>query len=333
MKRLHARPVAYVVVVVALFVLMAPNVQGGDLTGTGPDFPMSPSGEWVAIEPGAYHWYAFTYDADETYGPIEIKLYSTPAGAAVLTLRNGEQADLWRAQGKHESFGVCTPAEKSSIKHDDEDKDDDEDENGKEEDAGKEDYALWAAKPAQSGTYYMVVEHARNVSGTAYYRIEMTGDGFSFLGEPAPATAPAPVKAVAAETGHLAGTGPDNAQPVTDEWITINPGEYHWYYFDYSRDSKTKNEDLIPVEIKIYSEPAGAAQLTVRNGDDANAWRRDGTHQSFGACTGSGVDKDGNGVDDYGVWYGKLCASGRYYVVVEHSRNSTVPASYRIVMR
>jgi hypothetical protein len=314
MRSVRARPIAYVAIVAVLLVLLAQNAMGEDLTGTGPDFAMSPSDQWVEIQPGQYDWYVFKYEYKEKNGPMEVKLYSEPAEAAVLTLRNLDQAKLWREDGKHEHFGCCTPVERDANKD------------------GKGDYALWAAHMRATGTYYMVVEHAKNVSGPAQYRIEVKGDGYSFTDAPLPVVAP-PEEAAVVEPVILAGTGPDVAMALPTEPATINAGEYQWYYFDYTRDSKTKDEDLRPVEIKVFSEPAGVAKITIRDGEDAAAWRQDGTHQSFGACTCSGIDKDKNGVDDYGLWCGKLYASGRYYVVVEHARNNAAPATYRIEVK
>jgi hypothetical protein len=281
---------------------------------------MSPSSEWVQIEPGQYQWYAFKYDFDEKYGPMEIRMEASPADATRFSVRNGEQANLWRRDGTHVCFGRCAGAARDANKD------------------GKPDYRTWSARMYESGTFYIVVERDRAVQGPVNYKLTLSGDGWSTTGAPTAAAEPAPVAAAPAAKAapaELAGSGPDNAillptgaQGAVPEQVVEKGGQV-WYYFDYTRDAKTETKDLKPIEIKLFSEPNGVATVTIRNGDDALAWRRDGTNQSFGACTCVGIDKDKDGKPDYAVWKGTLPSSGRYYIVVEHARNSDVPANYR----
>lgn len=312
MRRLHARPIALLLVFVVLSVLVVQQAYGEDLTGTGPDFAMTPAEGWVEIQPGQYHWYVFKYDYDKDYGPMEVKLFASPAAGASLTLRNQNQAQIWRADGKHESFGACTPGPKDADKD------------------GKADYAIWAAKLTATGEYFMVVKHEAAVSGPVQYRIEMTGKGFSFTAAPKPSENACDCPEEKVESVATPGGGPDVAMEITNEWVALNAGEYHWYYFDYTRDSKTRTADLPAIELKIYSEPQEVAHFTVRNAEEATLWRADGTQESFGCCSSSGVDKDKDGKSDYGVWKGQLPSSGRYYVVVEHTRSNATPAHYRL---
>ena len=73
--------------------------------GTGPDFAMAPNDEWQSLDPGAYHWYKFTFDENEDWTePLAIRLYTDPANAAILTVRNGDQAEAWRQEGVHKHF-------------------------------------------------------------------------------------------------------------------------------------------------------------------------------------------------------------------------------------
>lgn len=289
--------------------------------GTGPDEAMIPTGQWTEIESGEYHWYAFhfDYDADRVADPIEIRMYAEPYDVATLTVRNAEQAELWRTDGEQEHFGCCTMV------------DIDNDENG------NPDYAIWAGSLRSSGTYYIVVEHARNVSTPGMYRFTMSGEGLTFPTS-APVTAAEESTAEAAETTAVApeprvvaeaGSGPDLAMIPTGEWTTINEGEYHWYtfYFDYDEDYKTE-----AVEIRMYTDIYDGATLTVRNTEQAELWRTDGEQEHFGCCTMVDIDRDEDGKADYAVWAGSLRASGPYYIVVEHARNMSGPVAYRFTM-
>jgi 5-hydroxyisourate hydrolase-like protein (transthyretin family) len=293
-----------------------PRMMTG-LEGTGPDYAMVPNGEWTAIDEGAYHWYAFyfDYDADRMAEPIEIRLYTDRFDGATLTVRNAEQAQLWRDEGEHQHFGCCTMV--------DVDKDKD----------GNADYAVWAGTLRSSGTYYIVVEHARNMTGPVMYRFTMSGKGFSFpsmaakpVAPPAAAApaAPEPIKPIVL-TG-LNGTGPDYALAPTTDWVAIEDGQYHWYAFQFDYD---EDKDMKAVEIRFYADPYEGATLTVRNEEQANLWRQDGKHEHFGCCTLVDADKDKDGRADYALWASNLRASGTYYIVVEHTKNMSGPVMYR----
>jgi len=147
-----------------------------DLTGTGPDFAMAPSFDWKELQSGEYHWYSFTYDEHEDWNePVTIHLFSEPGSGAVLTVRNGDQAELWRQEGEHDHFGCCVP-EEMTVRVEEDDLDEDRWDEETEESA----YAVWSADLTESGVYYIVVEHAKNSSEPAFYRFELSGDGLHF---------------------------------------------------------------------------------------------------------------------------------------------------------
>lgn len=285
--------------------------------GAGPDDTLVPTGQWTEIKGGEYHWYAFhfDYDEDRVADPIEIRMYAEPYDIATLTVRDEEQANLWRADGKQEHFGCCTMV------------DIDKDENG------NPDYAVWAGSLRSSGTYYIVVEHARNTDVSGMYRFTIAGEGLTF-----PTKAPAPMAdeeattpAAAPEPRMIAedGSGPDLAMIPTGEWTVIEEGQYHWYTFDFDYDEDYKTE---AVEIRMYTDIYDGATLTVRDEDQAQLWRDEGKQEHFGCCTMVDIDKDEDGKSDYAMWAGTLRASGQYYIVVEHARNVSGPVAYRFTM-
>ena len=284
------------------------------IAGGGPDLAMQPTDQWMELATGEYHWYAFNFDFDEDYTqPVEVRLYSEPEDAAILTVRNAQQADLWRTEGEHEHFGCCTV---QTFGQDDETP-----------------YAVWAGALESSGTYYIVVEHAKNLTDMANYRFEILGEGVSMAeGIPAtsamapqpPAAAPVPVAETAPEAMVvMKGTGPDEAMTPTDAWVELGEGQYHWYAFTYDFD----DDYTRPVEIQIFSEPADSAILTIRNTEQAALWRNEGEHEHFGCCT---VQMDAD--DDetpYALWAGALESSGVYYIVVEHAKDVSGPVYYQ----
>lgn len=276
--------------------------------GGGPDEAGAPTGEWMPLQVGEQHWYAFDFDyeADVTE-PIEIKVYAEPKESAVLTIRNAEQAQLWREEGKSEHFGCCTV---ETIRGD------------------ETEYSIWSGQLFSSGRYYIVVEHAKNVTAPAMYRFTVEGKNISFPtvkvappveAAPAPAEMAAPVAPVMAPS--KIGGGPDEAMaPMTGEWITLESGTTHWFAFKYDYDSS-----FDPFQIKIYSNPEKGAVLTVRNEEQAQLWRAEGKNEHFGCCTVETISGDET---DYGVWVGRPGSSGTYYIVVEMAKNVEGPVLY-----
>lgn len=369
-----------VLMATALFLPLRPAqaAPGGPAEATAP-----PEG-WVEIQPGEYHWYMFNYKWDEKQDKcgedehghailggmrdLEVKFYTQPAEGATLTVRNGQQAALWERDGKHEHFGAAVTRE--WIKGHDDEKEMEANKNKDEKDHvhtapdAKEHaaYATWSGHMTESGTYYLVVEHARNVAGPVSYRIEMKGDGLSLpcaaaavaAPAPAPAAVAAPAPAAVAAAGDVA-LGPDFATAPPGDWTEIDAGEYLWYAFRYDGAKK----DAQPISVKLWTEPRGAAGLTVRTAAQAALWERDGKHESMGACTcqelpviyadedeeedkaakddddkdSKPAEKDKTVKSEFGSWTGKPAERGVYYIVVEHARNVSGPVMFRIELQ
>jgi hypothetical protein len=192
-----------VVLVVALLLMSSVPAfaQDMDPTGSTPDNPAMVCNDWVEIAPGQTHWYKFHYaaakdeDLDEdgqrdSQGKMEIKFWSTPAGAAELTLRNGEQARKWMTEGKNEWFGAAKPTN-LAFKHTCDTKNKsgsgDKYHNTCYNAEGERiwftsDYAVWAAEMSATGDYYVAVQPRRGLAEPASYKMEVSGVGCSFAG-------------------------------------------------------------------------------------------------------------------------------------------------------
>jgi hypothetical protein len=297
---------------------------------------MAPTTEWQTINSGEYDWYVFHFDyVDDTNEPIEIKMVAEPYASALMTVRNQAQVDEWVRDGTQLHFG-CTTMVNEDLNLD-----------------GNPDYQQWAGKLRESGDYYLVVEHARDVTVPAFYQFEINGRNITLpamtpVEEPmaeaeieAPETmaAAAPVSETDATIEFL-GTGPDFAMVPNGEWTELDSGEYHWYKITYDESDDWTE----PMTIQLYSEPLDSAILTVRNGHQAELWRQDGTHNHFGCCvrpyyTSKVDDEDDDAEEDSlieetehlatATWSAKLDESGEFYLVVEHAKNSSEPAFYR----
>jgi hypothetical protein len=288
---------------------------------SGPDSPMAPSDDYVMIEPGEMHWYAFTYDFDEdTTQALEIKLFSDQIEDAVLTVHTQDEVDLWMRDGEMAHFGCCTMVDKDLDNN------------------GQSDYAIWSGLPEISGTYYIVVEVAEGATEPLAYRFEMTGEKFTLLGEevaPAPAAATVDVEVVPVmatvpeeapmQVKGLMGSSPFFALAVGDDWVEIAPGAQHWYAFNYDFD---EDWTMMP-EIRFETDAIDDVLLTIHNGQQARQWELGEELEHFGCCTQVDEDKDDDGAADYASWTGGLRSSGRYYIVVEAPEGLDGSAFYR----
>ena len=322
MSRKMWKPMA--VIAVALVLLLAWEVvaYAQAPTGEGPFDTMAPSGEWMQLEEGEYDWYSFHFDYDSSdeavHEPIEIRMFAEPYASATLTVRNQDQIEQWVRDGENLHFGCCTMVDR--------DRNDD----------GFADYAEWAGTLRESGTYYIVVEHAKDVAETSFYRFDISGENLSFPSEAlasteesAPAVTEAPAEAMAPVVlPELAGTAPDYALVPTGAWTELEADGSHWYVFDYDYDKDATH----PVKIRLYNEPYEDVVLTVRNTEQADLWRRDGENKHFGCCSMVDVDKNNDGLIDYSEWEGSMRNSGRYYIVVESAEGVKTPAYYRFTL-
>ena len=336
---------------VLVFTLISVSPVVAEATsGDGPFDAMAPTEEWQTLDSGQYRWYVFHFDRveDEMNHPIEIKMVAEPYNSALLTIRNQDQVDEWVREGEHLHFGCTTMVNEDADVN------------------GKPDYQQWAGALTASGDYYLVVEHARDVSEQANYQFTINGHDITFPtleaveAEPVASLEPEPVAMAdegtmdenlttetfaltiepAAAAAELMGTGPDFAMAPTGAWTELKAGEYHWYKINYDYDDDWTE----PMTIELYSDPLDAAVLTVRNGHQAELWRQDGTHEHFGCCVRPEVtsqvesddedDEEGLMIDETeklaeAIWSAHMTESGEYYLVVEHAKNSTEPTFYR----
>lgn len=112
-----------------------------------------------------------------------------------------------------------------------------------------------------------------------------------------------------------AGTGPDDARLVTNEWQALNRGERIWYEFQYAGDSS-------PIEVKLEVVPEGGASFEVWTPEEVKRWRNGSEVQPIG--------RGSPGANDPGVliWTGSFPIPGTYYVVVEHAGSQPGKSHY-----
>jgi dipeptidyl aminopeptidase/acylaminoacyl peptidase len=155
-------------ILLAVVVLLAGSVSAtvaAAAGGTGPDDALVPSDEWQPLNVKESHWYAFEYAGDGSQ--IQIRLEVEPLESAVFEVWTPGEIERWGLGLEAEPIGRGS-ADPSA--------------------AG---VLLWSGNFYDTGTYYVVVEHAEGQPGTSYYLLTVSGDGVS-LPESTGATAPAP---------------------------------------------------------------------------------------------------------------------------------------------
>lgn len=132
---------------------VAPVAETLPQPGIGPDSALAIDGEWRELVAGAEHWYTFDFDYDDEMDEaIQIGMFVEPDESALFTVRTPENITLWRNEGEVEFVGCCS-----------------------ENEVGVGDVS-WAGKFAESGSYFVVVEHDDASPETAYYRLLIDGE-------------------------------------------------------------------------------------------------------------------------------------------------------------
>ena len=149
-----------------LWILISIALPLGALaTGSGPADAQAPSADWLPINPGQEHWYAFYYAGDSS--SIKIQLQTEPPESASFGLFTPNGIRRWSDGAELESVGRGSPVRSGSGA------------------------LIWTGSFNDKGAYYVVVEHASQKQSTRYYLLEVEGDGVSFT-TPAPAATDTP---------------------------------------------------------------------------------------------------------------------------------------------
>ncbi len=141
-----------------------------------------------------------------------------------------------------------------------------------------------------------------------------------------------------------AGWGPNSAMHPVVGSVEIQPGEWQWYLVKYNAVKSSEIDRISPMTLRIYSDPVGSVEVTLRTVEQVHKWQKTGVNEYFGMCTcvriqdcGSGKVVDGNKHNactdkfkdaNYGEWSSKMPATTDIYLVVKSK--SATPATYRL---
>jgi TolB protein len=147
-------------VLLVIVVLLAGSVGAVIAAGgTGPNDALTPSDDWQPIGPEESYWYGFEYKGDSSQ--IQVRLEVEPAGSVDFEVWTPGGIRRWGQGLESSAIGGGSP------------------------DPSSDRALVWSGNFVEAGTYYVVVEHNGSQPGTAYYLLDISGDGVSL--EPAAA--------------------------------------------------------------------------------------------------------------------------------------------------
>lgn len=79
-------------------------------------------------------------------------------------------------------------------------------------------------------------------------------------------------------------SSPEQPLAYTDQWATLQPGEWKWYAFKYSYDD-SDNSNQAAANLRLDANPANAVTVILLNGEQVRAWQHGQKLEGFGAAT------------------------------------------------
>ena len=257
-----------------------------------------PSGDWQALAAGESQWYSFEYAGDGSQ--IQVRMDVEPQEGAAFSVWTPQQMQRLAAG---EEVG---PVGRGSL------------------DPFTDCCLVWSGSFGESGTYHIAVEGAG--SGTAYYLLEISGDGVWFPEidesmevEATEAGVETLVATEAAEAEIAGGTGPDDALPATGgtDYVPLPAGETLWYSFEYAGDGSQ-------IEVWLDAEPDESVTVSIWTGEQVKLWAAGEEIKPVGRGTANACEPGDL------FWVGAFGIPGEYYIVVENA--SSGDASFRLAV-
>jgi hypothetical protein len=293
----------------------------------GPDEAQAPSDQWIQLDAGEEHWYAFEYaghhktveaeedDEDDeniwVSSKIQVLLDSDPDDAVSFAIWTPDNVRRWGLGEEVEPVGRGTENEHT---------------------AGD---LCWCGTFEEPGTYYVIVEN--DSAGPASYVLTIDGEDISFAA-PVREVEEAAVEAepeMAAEAERTGGTGPGDALAAGEGWVELAPGETVWYTVDYRGHHRyvedEEDEDEVEaiwtssnIQVLLDSEPDDAVTFAVWTPEIVRRWG-----------LGEEIDPVGRGTENEHTagdlcWCGTFEEPGIYYVVVENE--GSAPAFFQLTI-
>jgi hypothetical protein len=324
---------ALLLVAITLFNVATGHAAEIERAGTGEGNAMAPTVGWVSIEPGQAHWYTFNYDYDDDDGVKHVVATLQMASPNSVSFevqtheRLGPYIDI-DFEDIPGPLGVGSPLFRGT------------------DDDGDTLYnahtLVWQGGSKEAGDYLIIVE------GDGEYVLSVEGETVNFKAEPlnqAAAFAAGAAPAVQSESSDLAvgageiqtesfalniestarslartaGTGPENAMAPSADWVSIEPGQTHWYTFNYDYDSDDGVKKVVAMLQMASPNSVGFEVQTHERLGPYMDIEDDPGALGVGSPLFRGTDDDGDNIYNAHavVWEGGSKEAGDYLIIVE----------------
>ena len=254
-------------------------------------------GEWEPLAAGESRWVSFEYLGDGSQ--IEIRMYVDAVDNAAFSVWTPEQLRQLAAGEEVEPVGLGSVDPHTGC------------------------CLIWSGSFDGGGTYQVALEGVGN--GTAYYQLEITGDGVWVLESDSEAKEPEDGQtpegesetsegAEAAESG-VTGGGPDDALTASQEYVSLAAGETLWYSFECAGDGSQ-------IEVWLNAEPDDSVTFSIWTEEQVKQWAAGEEVEPVGRGTANAYEAGEQ------FWAGSFCTPGTYYVVVQNG--SASGASFKL---
>ena len=311
-----------------------------ETAGYAPENAVAPTVGWTTVEPGTTHWYTFDYDyvdeeesSDNAPKQAIATLEMATPGSVGFVVQTMERLGPWASEDEDPGHvGIGSPRYLG--------RDDDNDS------VYSAHELVWAGSSRTSESFLIMVK------GDGAYRLTIDGEtvnftqpsldgAVAFAGTPSQSEMSDGTQTIAmtqdtsdvqSETFALtiepaavvAGSNPESALAPTVGWMTVKPGESHWYQFDYDYVHKNESDDNEPSRAIATLEMtnSGSVGFVVQTPDRFGPWLDEDDDPGVlgvGSPLYLGTDDDNDSVysADELVWAGSARSSGTYYIIVE----------------
>ncbi len=313
--------------------------------GFSPETAIAPTVGWTTIEPGAAHWYTFNYDyvhknESTSNAPEQMiaRLEMADPGSVEFAVQTMDRLGPWLDDD--DDPGVVGRGSPRYLGRDDDN-----------DNVYSAHELAWAGSARTSGDFLIIVE------GDGGYQLTVEGETVNFTPDSlagAVAFAGAGPSHMAAQSGEALAMGSEagmnNAEPMLEEfaldiiqtpatavaagyspetalaptvgWTTVQPGESHWYAFNYDYTDNDDNDSAKQAIATLEMATPGSVGFVVQTMERLGPWTdSDDDPGVVGASSPLylGTDDDNDSVysDVRVAWAGSSKASGTYYIIVE----------------
>jgi hypothetical protein len=348
------KPIAVAAITTMILAMVALPVFATDSPATGRDAAGTPMSGVVGIEPGATHWYKFTYHYDNSKNSNEptealVMLKMNIPGALSFAIETPSNLALPKEDKDGHlrgPVGVGAPMSLKIHNHDGTEASIASDKKNADEHDRLQNWSMlmWAGSTRTNETFYVLVKNNRNFP--ASYNLTITGPDVSFPTPPV-----APVKAMPAPAAAQPTMNRETAGAPMSGTIMIAAGATQWYKFNYHYDNSKKDNTPTQALAVLKMSMPGALSFTVETPSNLALPKADKDGHLRGPvgagaplsllvhnhdATETEIAQAKLNADEHGMlqdqsllmWAGSTRTNETFYIIVKNNRN--VPVSYTL---